>query len=50
MINILNIKVHCLAIPTKTNNIHNMINTNNIMGTRTCGSGKKYKNCCGKNN
>ncbi|MBR2240454.1 MAG: SEC-C domain-containing protein [Clostridia bacterium] len=26
-----------------------MINTNNIRGVRTCGSGKKYKNCCEKN-
>ncbi len=30
MINILNIKVHCLVISTKTDNIENTINTYNI--------------------
>ena len=48
-INILNINVHCLVIPTNTNSMINTINTNNIWDARTCGSGKKYKNCCGKN-
>ena len=48
-INILNINVHCLVIPTNTNNMINTINTNNIWDAITCGSGKKYKNCCGKN-
>ena len=47
-INILNINVHCLVIPTNTNNMINTINTNNIWDARTCGSGKKYKQCCGK--
>ncbi|MCI8617489.1 MAG: hypothetical protein HFJ60_04510 [Clostridia bacterium] len=27
----------------------NTIYTDNIEGDRTCGSGKKYKNCCGRN-
>lgn len=40
--------MHCLVIPTKTNNIINTININNILGARTCGSGLKYKNCHGR--
>ena len=31
---------------SNTDNIYSIINTTK---TRTCGSGKKYKNCCGKN-
>ena len=40
---------------SKTETLVNTVNTDdiyiliNIMKTRTCGSGKKYKNCCGKN-
>ncbi|MBO5004544.1 MAG: SEC-C domain-containing protein [Clostridia bacterium] len=30
------------------NNIINIINTYNIYWYTACGSGKKYKNCCGK--
>ena len=30
-------------------NFRNIIYTNNIKFSATCGSGKKYKNCCGKN-
>lgn len=48
-INILNINVNCLIISTKTNNMENTINTYNIWISTSCGSGKKYKNCCGKN-
>ncbi|MBQ9297938.1 MAG: SEC-C domain-containing protein [Clostridia bacterium] len=32
--------------------MNNIINTNNTINTRgltSCGSGKKYKNCCGRN-
>ena len=32
-----------------TINIINTNNTDNIKVFCTCGSGKKYKNCCGKN-
>ena len=32
-----------------TNNIDNIVYTNNTKFSTTCGSGKKYKNCCGKN-
>ena len=49
MINIINIKVHCLVLLIKIENIENIINTHNIWIPTTCGSGKKYKNCCGKN-
>lgn len=31
------------------NSIINTISTNNIKSLCTCGSGKKYKQCCGKN-
>ncbi|MBO6233701.1 MAG: SEC-C domain-containing protein [Clostridia bacterium] len=31
-----------------TNSNNNTINTNNTKHSRTCGSGKKYKNCCGR--
>ena len=31
-----------------TNNTDNTINTYNIDVTSSCGSGKKYKQCCGK--
>ena len=30
------------------NNTNNIINTHNTGYPCTCGSGKKYKNCCGK--
>lgn len=42
-INITNINVHCLFLPSKINNINNTINTYNIWLSTTCGSGKKYK-------
>ena len=32
-----------------TSNTDNIYSSINIIKTRTCGSGKKYKNCCGKN-
>ena len=32
-----------------TSNTDNIYSSINISKTRTCGSGKKYKNCCGKN-
>lgn len=31
------------------NSIDNIINTDNTKFSTTCGSGKKYKNCCGRN-
>jgi len=31
-----------------TDNINNIINTYNIQHPCPCGSGKKYKNCCGR--
>ena len=33
----------------KTNSTDNTNSTINIGIAGTCGSGKKYKNCCGKN-
>mgnify|MGYP003526928541 CR=1 FL=1 len=30
------------------NNTNNIINTDNTGYSCSCGSGKKYKNCCGK--
>ena len=39
-------KTETLVNTSNTDNIYSNINT---MKTRTCGSGKKYKNCCGKN-
>ena len=41
-----------LPSPKKTRNINNIINIDSIDNIRnftSCGSGKKYKNCCGKN-
>ena len=32
-----------------TNNTISINNTDNMGTSTTCGSGKKYKNCCGKN-
>lgn len=32
-----------------TNNTISINNTDNMGVSTTCGSGKKYKNCCGKN-
>ena len=39
-------KTETLVNTSSTNNIYNSIN---IIKTRTCESGKKYKNCCGRN-
>ena len=39
-------KTETLGNISNTDNIYNGINT---VKTRTCGSGKKYKQCCGKN-
>ena len=39
-------KTETLVNTSNTNNIYNSIN---IVKTWTCGSGKKYKNCCGRN-
>ena len=41
-----------LHSPWKAWNINNIINIDNIDNMRiatSCGSGKKYKNCCGRN-
>lgn len=32
-----------------TSNTDNIYSSINIIKTRTCGSEKKYKNCCGRN-
>lgn len=39
----------CTSIKENTDNTINTNNTNNIGVSTTCGSGKKYKQCCGKN-
>ena len=39
-------KTETLVNTSNTDNIYSIIN---ITKTRTCGSCKKYKNCCGKN-
>ena len=38
-------KTETLVNTSNTDNIYSIINTTK---TRTCGSGKKYKQCCGK--
>ena len=37
------------SIKENTDNTINTNNIDNIGKPTTCGSGKKYKNCCGKN-
>ena len=39
-------KTTTLVNTSNTDNIYSIINTTK---TRTCGSDKRYKNCCGKN-
>ena len=39
----------CTSIKEHTDNTINTNNIDNIGKSTTCGSGKKYKNCCGKN-
>jgi len=41
--------IPCTGIKENTINNINNINNINIGTSSTCGSGKKYKNCCGKN-
>lgn len=51
-INIKNIKYTILVLFTKERNIDNIIYVINMKYLTTncpCGSGKKYKNCCGRN-
>lgn len=48
-INTNNIDISKTATWVNTSNTYNMYSLVNTMKTRTCGSGKKYKNCCGKN-
>ena len=40
--------VPCTSIKENTDNTINTNNIDNIGKSTTCGSGKKYKNCCGK--
>ena len=49
IINTNNIDVSKTTTLVNTSNTDNIYNAINIRKTRTCGSGKKYKNCCGKN-
>ncbi len=46
--NIIYINVTLFDIYCNINNIQSIININNIFITSPCGSGKKYKQCCGK--
>ena len=48
-INTNNIDVSKTTTPENTSNTDSIYNAVNIAQTRPCGSGKKYKNCCGKN-
>ena len=48
-INTNNIDISKTETLVNTSNTDNIYNAINIRKTRTCGSGKKYKNCCGKN-
>ena len=38
----------CTSIKENTDNTINTNNTNNIGVSTTCGSNKKYKQCCGR--
>lgn len=48
-INTNNIDISKTETLVNTSNTYNIYNCINTMKTRTCGSGKKYKNCCGRN-
>ena len=48
-INTNNIDVSKNTTLVNTSNTDNIYSSINISKARTCGSGKKYKNCCGKN-
>ena len=48
-INTINIFITSSTKPWNTSNYVNNINTINTGISWTCGSGKKYKQCCGKN-
>ena len=47
-INTNNIDISKTETLVNTSNTYNIYNCINTVKTRTCGSGKKYKNCCGK--
>jgi uncharacterized protein YchJ len=47
--NIIYISVFKTSKYAWTHNIDDTINQYNIVKLSPCGSGKKYKNCCGKN-
>ena len=47
-INTNNIDISKNETLVNTSNTDNIYNAINISKFRTCGSGKKYKNCCGK--
>ena len=42
-------KVTCPQTLENKGNMHNIISMYNILNGAACGSGKKYKQCCGKN-
>ena len=42
-------KVTCPQTLENKGNTHNIISMDNILIWPACGSGKKYKNCCGRN-
>lgn len=46
-INTNNIDISKTETLVNTSNTYNIYNCINTVKTRTCGSGKKYKNCCG---
>ena len=48
-INTNNIDISKTTTLVNTGNIYNIYSVINTAQTRTCGSGKKYKNCCGRN-
>lgn len=41
--------IPCTGIKRNTDSTINTNNTDNIGKLTSCGSGKKYKNCCGRN-
>lgn len=41
--------IPCTGIKVNTDSTINTNNTDNMGIFSSCGSGKKYKNCCGKN-
>ncbi len=46
--NTINMNVALFIIYSNINSIIDIISISNIARATSCGSGKKYKNCCGK--